>query len=235
MITDTKKTVGIMGGMGPMATADLVYNVVSQTKAEKDSDHIHLIIDSDGSVPDRTEAILYGGESPVPKLCTMAKKLEYMGSDIIAISCNTSHYFYDEICEAVEVPVLNMLDETARSIARSGAKEVLLLATDATVKMGLYEKYLSRYDIKTRYMSNEGQSEVMKLIYDCVKAGHFEFDVDRFRSMLREAGAEELPTILGCTELPIAFRRFELSGFHTIDPSNILAKAIIRAAGGELK
>lgn len=234
-MTDIKKTVGIMGGMGPMATADLVYNIVSQTKAERDSDHIHLIIDSDGTVPDRTEAILHGGESPVPKLCTMAKKLEYMGADIIAISCNTSHYFYDEICDAVEVPVLNMLDETARFVSRSGAKEVLLLATDATVKMGLYEKYLSRYGINTRYMSDEGQGEVMKLIYDCVKAGHYEFDVDRFRVLLRDAGAEEIATILGCTELPIAFKRFELSGFHTIDPSNILAKAIIRAAGGTLK
>ncbi|MBR2387336.1 MAG: aspartate/glutamate racemase family protein [Clostridia bacterium] len=230
-----KKTVGIMGGMGPMATADLIYNIVSSTKAASDSDHIHLIIDSDGSVPDRTEAILHGGESPLPKLITMAKKLEYMGADIIAVSCNTSHYFYNEICDAVDVPVLNMLNETARSIARSGAKEVLLLATDATVKMGLYEKYLSQYGIKTKYMSDEGQREVMKLIYDCVKAGHFEFDVDNFRKMLREAGAEDIPTILGCTELPIAFRRFELSGFHTIDPSNILAKAIIRDAGGELK
>lgn len=230
-----KKTVGIMGGMGPMATADLIYNIVSQTQAVCDSDHIHLIIDSDGSVPDRTEAILHGGESPLPMLRTMAKKLEYMGADIIAISCNTSHYFYEEICEAVDVPVLNMLNETARFIARSGAKEVLLLATDATVKMGLYEKYLSRYGIKTDYMSDEGQREVMRLIYDCVKAGHFEFDVDRFRKMLREAGAEEIPTILGCTELPIAFRRFELSGFHTVDPSNILAKAIIRDAGGVLK
>lgn len=230
-----KKTVGIMGGMGPMATADLIYNIVSSTQAQKDSDHIHLIIDSDGTVPDRTEAILHGGESPLPHLCTMAKKLEYMGADIIAISCNTSHYFYDEICEAVDVQVLNMLDETARFIARSGAKEVLLLATDATVKMGLYEKYFSRYGIKTNYMTDEGQKEVMKLIYDCVKAGHFEFDVDRFRKMLREAGAEEIPTILGCTELPIAFRRFELSGFHTVDPSSILAKAIIIAAGGTLK
>ena len=232
---DAKKTVGIMGGMGPMATADLIYNIVSQTKAQRDSDHIHLLIDSDGSVPDRTAAILEGGESPVPKLCTMAKKLEYMGADIIAISCNTSHHFYSEICEAVNVPVMNMIDETARYVARSGAREVLLLATDGTVKMGLYEEYLSRYGVKTLYMSDEGQREVMKLIYDCVKAGHYEFDVDRFRSMLRAAGAENCPVILGCTELPIAFKRFDLSDFFTIDPSLILARAIIKAAGAEIR
>ena len=114
-MNDIKKTVGIIGGMGPMATADLIYNIVSQTKAEKDSDHVHLLVDSDGSVPDRTAAILNGGESPVPKLCTIAKRLEYMGADIIAISCNTSHYFYNEIQEAVGVPVMNMIDESGRS------------------------------------------------------------------------------------------------------------------------
>ncbi len=234
-MNDIKKTVGIIGGMGPMATADLIYNIVSQTKAERDSDHVHLIVDSDPSVPDRTAAILNGGESPVPQLCTIAKRLEYMGADIIAISCNTSHYFYDEICEAVNVPVMNMIDETARYAARSGAKEVLLLATDGTVKTGLYEKYLSRYGVKTLYLNDDGQREVMKLIYDCVKAGHYEFDVDGFRKLLREAGAENCPVILGCTELPIAFKRFDISGFFTIDPSLVLAKAVIRAAGAQIR
>lgn len=234
-MNDIKKTVGIIGGMGPMATADLIYNIVSETKAERDSDHVHLIVDSDPSVPDRTAAILDGGESPVPKLCTIAKRLEYMGADIIAISCNTSHYFYDEIAESVNIPVMNMIDETARYAARGGAKEVLLLATDGTVKTGLYEKYLSRYGVNTIYMSSDGQKEVMKLIYDCVKAGHYEFDVDGFRRMLREAGAENCPVILGCTELPIAFKRFDISGFFTIDPSRVLAKAVIRMAGAQIR
>ena len=74
-----KKTVGVMGGMGPLATADLIANIVAHTKAERDSDHVHLLIDCDGSVPDRTEAILHGGESPLVKLTTMAKNLEFMG------------------------------------------------------------------------------------------------------------------------------------------------------------
>jgi len=234
-MNDIKKTVGIMGGMGPMATADLIYNIVSQTAAEKDSDHVHLLIDSDGSVPDRTAAILYGKESPLAHLCTMAKKLEYMGADIIAISCNTSHYFYDQICEAVNVPVINMIDETARRVARSGAKRVLLLATDGTVKMGLYDKYFSRYGIETAYMTEEGQREVMKLIYDCVKAGHYEFDTELFCRHLREAGAEDMPVVLGCTELPIAFKHFGIDEFCTVDPSRILASAIITRAGAKLK
>ena len=234
-MNDVKKTVGIMGGMGPLATADLIYNIVSSTAAEKDSDHVHLIIDSDGSVPDRTAAILCGAESPLPHLCTMAKKLEYMGADIIAISCNTSHYFYKQICEAVNVSVINMIDETARGVARSGAKKALLLATDGTVKMGLYDKYLSRYGVEPVYMTDEGQREVMKLIYDCVKAGHYEFDTETFCRHLREARAGEIPVILGCTELPIAFRHFGINAFETYDPTVILAHAIIRNAGAKLK
>ena len=228
-----KKTVGVMGGMGPLATADLISNIVAHTKAERDSDHVHLLIDCDGTVPDRTEAILHGGESPLVKLCTMAKNLEFMGADLIAISCNTSHYYYEEICEAINVPVINMIDETARFVARAGQKKVLLLATDATVKMGLYEKYLSRYGIETVYPDEEGQKAVMRLIYDCVKSGHYEFDTSEFKKKLKTVGAESCPIILGCTELPIAFKHFAINEFLTIDPSVILAKAIIRAAGAE--
>ena len=234
-MNDTKKTVGIMGGMGPMATVDLINNIVSMTSAERDSDHVHLLIDSDGSVPDRTAAILRGGESPLPRLRTMAKNLEYMGADIIAISCNTSHYFYEQICEAVDVPVINMIDETARFVAKSGAEKALLLATDGTVRMGLYEKYLSRYGDETVYMTDEGQKEVMKLIYDCVKSGHYEFDAALFCSHLDAAGASRMPVILGCTELPIAFRHFGIDKYNTVDPSIILARSIILSSGARLK
>ena len=126
-----------------------------------------------------------------------------------------------------------MIDETARYVARLGQKKVLLLATDATVKMGLYEKYLSRYGIETLYPDDEGQRAVMRLIYDCVKSGHYEFDTSEFKKKLKAAGAESCPIILGCTELPIAFKHFAINEFLTIDPSVILAKAIIKAAGAE--
>lgn len=227
------KTVGIMGGMGPMATSDLIYNIISQTDAECDAEHVHLLIDCDGSIPDRTRAILGDGESPLPKLCTMAKKLEYMGADIIAISCNTSHYFYNEISEAVEVPVLNMIDETAREVARAGHKRVLLLATDGTVQMGLYEKALAKYGVKTVYPTENGQKKVMQLIYECVKSGHYEFDVQGFCEDIRAFG--NMPVLLGCTELPIAFKHFGIDEFELVDPSKILARAIIREAGARVK
>ena len=112
---------------------------------------------------------------------------------------------------------------------------IVMIGLQASGKSTFYEKYLSRYGVKTLYLDENGQVEVMKLIYDCVKAGHYEFDVDGFRGILRSAGAENCPVILGCTELPIAFKRFDISGFFTVDPALVLAKAIIRAAGGEIR
>lgn len=230
-----KKTVGIIGGMGPMATADLMYNIISQTKAEKDGEHVHVIVDNDGTVPDRTAAILRGGEDPLPKLCAMAKKLEEMGADMLVMPCNTAHYFHGGVSAAVNIPVVNMLDETARSLAENGAKEALLLATDGTVQTGIYEKYLSKYGVQIRYMSAEGQARIMSLIYDCIKAGKYDFDVDALRADLIAAGADKMPVILGCTELPIAFRVFNITEFNTVDPSMVVARALVLAAGAELK
>ena len=116
-----------------------------------------------------------------------------------------------------------------------GAKKALLLATDGTVRMDLYGKYLSRYGVETLYMTEEGQREVMSLIYDCVKAGHYEFDVSSFCRHLYEAGGEGCPVILGCTELPIAFRHFGIDGYELFDPTKILAREIIVRAGAKLK
>ncbi len=229
-----KKTVGIMGGMGPLATADLFYNIISATKAECDTDHVPLIIDSDTSVPDRTRAILHGGESPLSQLCTMAKKLEYMGADVIAISCNTSHYYFSDICEAVNVPVINMIEETARAAAKRGCSAVMLLATDATVKMGLYAERFAKYGIDIRIPSEQLQKQVMSLIYDCVKGGRYDTDITEFLELLRRETEDGCPLVLGCTELPIAFDRFGIDGYDIIDPSKILARAIIRASGAEV-
>ncbi|MGM9683566.1 MAG: aspartate/glutamate racemase family protein [Eubacteriales bacterium] len=229
-----RKTVGIMGGMGPLATADLFCNIIAQTDASRDADHVHIIIDSDPSVPDRTEAILHGGISPLPRLREMAQRLEKMGADMIAVSCNTSHYFYNEICAAVDIPVINMIDETAAYIAQKNYREVLLLATDATIGTGVYSKYLNGRGISVNYLDFNGQKQVMQLIYDCVKAGNYDFDIESFKDRLNEQCSGGQPVVLGCTELPVAFRKFGLFRYNTIDPSVILARAIVRESGCSL-
>ena len=102
------KTIGIIGGMGPLATIDLYHRIVELTPARSDAEHIPTVIDSNTRIPDRTASILAGGESPVKELVRSAKRLEAAGADILLIACNTAHYYYDEVQAAAKTKVLNM-------------------------------------------------------------------------------------------------------------------------------
>ena len=104
-----KKIIGIIGGMGPLATVDLFEKITLHTKAQQDQDHLRVLIDSNTNIPDRTAALLHGGEDPVPQLIASATSLEKMGAQVLVMPCNTAHNFYDAVAGAVEVPVLHMI------------------------------------------------------------------------------------------------------------------------------
>lgn len=228
-----KNVIGIIGGMGPMATVDLFRKIVTMTAAESDSEHIHILIDNDTAIPDRTEAILHGGTSPVPYITAAAKRLEAMGADILVMPCNTGHYFHEEISAACTVPLLSMPDETAAAISGRGFSCVGLLATDGSVKSDFLDRAFDKYDIKLLRPDAEAQEKVMRLIYDEVKAGSTPRPECLFRALdtMAEAGAQAF--VLGCTELPIAFEG--VTGYRFIDPTSILAAAAVKAAGYEVK
>lgn len=231
-----KSALGIIGGMGPMATCDLFGKIIANTKAETDAQHIRIYIDCHTGIPDRTGAILHGGESPVPYILESAQKLADIGAEILLIPCNTSHYYYSEICENAPVSVMNMIRETAQQLHRNGAKRVGLLATDGTLQAGVYQKELTALGIETVCPLESEQREVMRLIYEGVKADALHFDTTAIREMLSRmeaAGAECI--ILGCTELPIGFDRYGISRENTVDPAEILARAAILAAGYEVR
>ncbi len=231
-----KRSIGIIGGMGPKATQDLFGKVLDATDAHSDAEHIRIYIDCHSAIPDRTKAILSGGESPVPYMRESVEKLTAMGADLLLIPCNTAHYFYDEIAVASSVPVLHMIRETAVALKREGVTCVGLLATDGTVQSGVYQKELEQAGIQTVCPDANGQREVMRLIYDGVKAGVTEFDTRVIRQVLermRKAGAERI--ILGCTELPIAFPLYGIPAEDTVDPTTVLAKAAVAAAGYPVK
>src|SRR5690554_1747344 len=105
---DFMKSIGIIGGMGPLATCDLFGKIINNTNARIDQDHIHVYIDNNTEIPDRTAAILYGGKSPVAQLVRSAIKLESMGADALIMPCNTAHYFYDEVIKYVNIPMIHM-------------------------------------------------------------------------------------------------------------------------------
>ncbi|MBQ6692348.1 MAG: amino acid racemase, partial [Clostridia bacterium] len=124
-----KKTIGIIGGMGPLATADLFRKIVLLADVSSDQGHPRVLIDSNTEIPDRTAAILSGGENPIPALATSARTLERAGADVLMMPCNTAHFFYDGVKAATSLPILHMLQLTAEEIDRRGIKTVGLLAT----------------------------------------------------------------------------------------------------------
>lgn len=230
-----KKTIGILGGMGPMATVDLFKKIVDYTAASKDSEHIHVYIDSNTDIPDRTDAILHGGKDPVPEMVGSAVRLECMGADFLLIPCNTAHYFYDKVSAMVHIPVLNMIEEAAKEVKRQNLECVGLLATDGTVETGVYDRVLQSHGIRVLHPSVSAQKNVMDLIYKGVKAGNRDIDLSGFYSTIDELmqnGAQTL--ILGCTELPIAFSMYRIKS-NNIDPTAVLARSAVIYANGKLR
>lgn len=230
-----KKTIGILGGMGPLATCDLMRKIIDHTEAANDQEHIHICVDSNTNIPDRTAAILYDGSNPLPEMIKSAVRLQSMGADVLIIPCNTAHFYLEEIRKYIDIPILSMLQETANYLHNQGVQRAAILATDGTIQCGLYDAVLVNSGISPMHPSEKEQKLIMSIIYDCVKAGKVCFDIQEIYAMekhLSEQGAQVM--ILGCTELPVAFAQWE-NYIPVVDPTDILAMAAIRYAGGRVK
>jgi len=230
------KTIGIIGGMGPLATYDLAEKILNNTVAACDQDNIPVLIDCNTRIADRTAAILHGGDDPRPEMKKSAERLEKAGADVLIMACNTAHYFYDSVCEDISIPLLHMPRLTARLLLDMGVKKAGILATDGTCQSGVYGKALEEEGIDPVYPSAEKQQIIMSLIYDHVKAGIMDFsdlDINGVISEMQEKGAEVL--ILGCTELPMAFDIIRQNVLPAVDPTDVLARAAVSFAGAPLK
>lgn len=226
--------VGVIGGMGPMATWCFCECITRHTCAHTDQEHIHVCVDCNTNIPDRTEAILHKGASPVPELVKSGIRLERMGADALVMPCNTAHCFHEELVPYLGVPLLNMLQETAQEIKRRRIACVGLLATDGTLASGVYERQLAEEDIRAVVPSPENQKHVMQLIYSGVKAGSPEFDLSGIYAAIEELSDKGAQTLLlGCTELPVAFAQYGMRA-EVINPLEILAKAAIRYVGASV-
>lgn len=229
------KIVGILGGMGPAATVDLFQRIVDATPARRDQDHLHILIDNDPSVPDRTAAILAGGPSPLPVMQAGLQRLVQMGAQLIAIPCNTAHHYWPTLQAGVDVPVLNMIQETAAWIrARLPQVErVGILATSGTLAVELYQRALEGEGL-TPLTPTPGELEtIMAAIYQ-VKAGRLTGEP---QALLRQAGqalvergAQAL--ILGCTEIPLVLGDGDLP-VPLVASNQVLAEAVVREALAE--
>lgn len=232
-----RKTIGILGGMGPLATADLLIKITTCTKADCDNEHVRVYVDCDCAIPDRTGAILHGGPDPVPEMTTALRHLEACGADCIVMACNTAHHFLPRLQALTETPILDMMGITARSCAeRFPGRRAALLGTTGTLRTGLYNAAFEREGIAYLLPDEEQQAFLMHMIYDVVKASRpMQPEEENWSALLRDLrqrGADYF--VLACTELPIIAETLSDEG-PFVDPTTELARAAVAFCGYELK
>ncbi|MFH5837120.1 aspartate/glutamate racemase family protein [Proteiniclasticum sp. C24MP] len=227
-----EKTLGIIGGMGPEATAQLYMKIIKATKVKKDQEHFRIVIDSNPKIPDRTKAILGLGESPVPYIIETANNIEKMGADIACIPCITSHYFYDEIIQGTDLRIIHALEELNLYIHKEfpGTTKIGVLATTGTKNTRIFDRYLK--DVSIIYPDDHVQEEcVMEAIYGegtGIKSGVTD---GKPVELLKKAGEHVIENgaevvILGCTEIGLVLSRGSLSR-PSIDPMDVMAEVMI--------
>ncbi|HDZ35349.1 MAG TPA: amino acid racemase [Thermococcus sp.] len=222
-----ERTIGILGGMGPLATAELFRRIVEKTPAKRDQDHPRIIIYNNPKIPDRTAFILGNGEDPRPELIESARKLESWGADFIIMPCNTAHFFAETIQKAVSIPLVSMVEETAREIEKMGLRKAGLLATDGTIKGLVYHRALLGRGIQIAVPGEKDQQLVMKAIYEGVKAGNLELGRELLLEVARRLERRVDGIIAGCTEVSVALKPNDLS-VPLIDPLDVIAEKAVR-------
>ncbi len=231
-----EKVVGIIGGMGPEATVDLMTRVIRETPAADDIDHIRMVVDNNPKTPSRIKALVEGtGESPAPCMAEMARRLTAWGVDFLAIPCNTAHYYYDQVQSAVDIPVLNMIDRTTARVIDENPKIriVGLLAADAVLKTGLYMTRFEERGVTLIYPTPSLQAQVMTAIRE-IKTSRYD---EKVREMLRSAATELVSRkaealVVACTELSIIADAID-ENVKVYDSAQVLAENIVRMAKGK--
>ena len=198
------KKLGIIGGLGPMATARFLALITAMTAAEKDQDHIEILLHSRPAIPDRTAFILgKSSDSPLPDLCAVAAGLAKAGAEILAIPCFTAHLFYRQICEAARIPVIDAIGETVAHLQSAAINRVGILATDGTLHSRLFQDRLAEADISAICPDDDIQRLVMDIIYNEVKKGAriSSAKLDAITGHMHDKGAQTI--LLGCSELSL--------------------------------
>lgn len=227
------REVGILGGMGPESTAYLFSKIIEITPARRDQDHLRVIIDNNPKIPDRTEAILGRGPSPLPELEESIRNLEKCKVDVVAIPCNSIHHFYEQIQGMTNIPVIHLIEECVNYVKENiqNVQRVGLLATTGTIIGELYQKHFSEIGIGVLIPDQETQREIMDIIYGerGLKAGYIQANkadlLEIARGMI-DSGAQVI--IAGCTEIELAIG--DEKNITIINPLQILASVVVERA-----
>lgn len=232
-----QNAVGVIGGLGPAATAYFQERVIDFTEVARDQDHIDMIIFNHATIPDRT-AFITGADAanPLPIIIDDAQHLEALGCRFLVMPCNTAHYFYEDVQEAVAIPFVHIVKETLRYAKAQieGLDCVGILATNGTICTETYQRFAEAEGLSWVVPDRAMQEEVMAIIYDGIKAGRpvSRAAFDRVADHLRQKGAGCL--ILGCTELSVLKMKLALDEADVLDSIDVLACETVRRAGKPL-
>lgn len=225
------KKLGVIGGLGPMATAYFLQLVTQMSDAKTDQEHMEILLHSKPQIPDRTRYILgQSAANPMPQMADVGKALAGQGADFIAIPCITAHYFQKQLEEYIGVPVVNAIEETALYLENADIDKVGIMATDGTIESGLFQKALDAKGIGYALPDTESQRHIMHIIYENVKAGRsVELPLFQAAAMrLLENGAQVI--LLACTELSLIKRDYCL-GAGYLDVMEVLARKAVLSCG----
>ena len=230
-----KQKLGIIGGLGPMASAQFLELLTDKTDAATDQEHIEVFLYSRPQTPDRTAFLLgHSQESPYPVLLDSGRKLEAMGCGVLVMPCMTAYSFYPQLKSDLRARLINPITESAAVLRRRGMQKVGIMATSGTLQVGTFQQALTDCGITPIVPDAANQAEVMSIIYDDVKSGK-PADMERFHSVahsMRAQGAECV--ILGCTELSV-IRQTQKIGAGFLDAMVVLAECAIEACGYRVK
>ncbi len=225
------KVLGVIGGLGPQATAYFLELLTALNDVKTDQEHMEVLVYSKPNTPDRTKYILgLSDESPVPVMSEVGRTLKKMGAEIIAVPCITAHYFHDILEQEIGLPIINAIEETTRYFDMRKITKIGILATDGTMKSGLFQRAMEKLGIEYVLPDKEGQKIIMNIIYDNVKAGK-SVDMDAFQRVtdsMFEKGVEKV--LLACTELSVIKKDYGL-GQEYVDILEILAMTSLQKCG----
>ena len=222
---------GVIGGMGPLATVKFYDKVVLNTDAHNDNEHIDLVVLNHSTMPDRTRCII---EKKDLEFLNVIKKdleiLDKIGVGVVAIPCNTSHYFYDEFSKYTNLKIINMIEETILEIKRRGVKQVAVFGTIGTLNSKVYDKYAQKYGIEVKELSAEDKNSVMNIIYKIKETNNLENK--EFIEILNKYCDKDTIGIIACTELSLLDI---CKSINTIDALDVLVNKSIELSGAKIK
>ena len=222
---------GVIGGMGPLATVSFYERVVLNTAAKCDNEHIDMVVLSHASMPDRTKCIIENkGREFLEVIKKDFKILEDIGVEAVAIPCNTSHYFFNEFKKFTGLRIINMIEETILEVKKRGIEKVAVFGTLGTLNSKVYEKYANQHGILVKEVSPEDKQSVMDNIYDIKETNCL--DGRRFVGILSRYCDDETVGIIACTELSLLDIPEDI---NTIDALNVLVKRSIELSGAKVK